>query len=188
MKILIAEDDNISRLVLEAKLKNQGHDVTSVDNGQRAWKEIEKDYFPVLIVDWMMPVLNGLALCRQIRKVQRNQYTYVILLTAKEGKASYLEAMKAGVDDFMTKPCDDEQLVTRIHVADRILGLRQQVTQLEGLLPICSFCKKIRNEKSSWENLEGYVGRFTETRFKHSICEECSTDFLDQPPVEELSE
>ena len=178
MKILIAEDEEISRISLEAILQKQGHEVVAVEDGQKAWKAFQDDYFPVVISDWLMPVVNGLVLARQIRKFQRDNYSYVLLLTALEGRANYLEGMRAGADDFISKPVDREQLLARLHVAERILGLRRHLIQLEGLLQICSFCKKIRNERNRWEPLEVYVGRHSTARFSHGVCAECSQQFL----------
>ncbi len=129
MKILIAEDDEVSRLVLTFALKKQGHEVVAVENGRSAWEAFEKSYFPVLILDWLMPGMDGVALCRQIRKLQRASYTYIVLLTTLEGKANYLEAMDAGADDFMTKPFDVDQLAGRIHVAERIIDLQRRVEE-----------------------------------------------------------
>ena len=129
MRILIAEDDEISRLVLTFALKKQGHEVVAVDNGRRAWEEYQKSYFPVLILDWLMPGMDGVALCRQVRKLQQASYTYIVLLTTLEGKANYLEAMDAGADDFMTKPFDADQLAGRIHVAKRIIDLQRRVEE-----------------------------------------------------------
>ena len=165
-------------MALEAILLKNGHEVVVAEDGQKAWKAFQSDYFPVVISDWLMPVVNGLVLARQIRKFQRDNYSYVVLLTALGGKANYLEAMKAGADDFITKPVDREQLLARLHVAERILGLRRHLSQLEGLLQICSFCKKIRNERHRWEPLEVYVGRHSEARFSHGVCKECSEEFL----------
>ena len=123
MKILIAEDEKISRMVLEASLKKRGHEVIAVENGRKAWEAFRQDYFPVMISDWMMPEMDGLALCRKIREQPHDNYTYLVLLTSLEGKTNYLEAMEAGADDFMTKPFDADQLTARIQVAERILGL-----------------------------------------------------------------
>ena len=173
MKILVAEDENISRLVLEASLKKRGHEVVAVENGRKAWEAFQKEYFPVIISDWMMPEMDGLALCREIRKLPRDNYTYVVLLTSLEGKTNYLEAMDAGADDFMTKPFDADQLTARIQVADRILGLHKHVTQLEGLLPICCSCKRIRDGTDHWQRVENYIEIHSEARFTHGYCPEC---------------
>ena len=127
MKILIAEDDTTSRLLFAATLRKLGHTVTAVEDGRKAWEAWQKDEYPLLISDWMMPDIDGLQLCRMIRSEPGLQYTYIILLTALDSKGSYLEGMDAGADDFITKPFDEEQLAARLRVAERILGLHQKL-------------------------------------------------------------
>ncbi len=178
MKILVAEDDLASRTVLETLLKKYGHDVVAVENGGRAWERFQKEYFPVIISDWLMPVMDGLALCRKVRELPHDNYSYIVLLTTLEGKTNYLEAMKAGADDFMTKPFDAEQLTARIQVAERILGLRHHLNQLEGLLPICCSCKKIRDGNDNWQRLETYIEIHSEAHFTHGYCPECHEKYL----------
>ncbi|MEO9061137.1 MAG: diguanylate cyclase [Nitrosospira sp.] len=125
MKILIAEDDTPSRLVFGAILRKLGHAVTAVADGREAWKAWQQNDYPLVISDWMMPDIDGLELCKMIRAEHSLQYTYIILLTSMDGKGSYLEGMKAGADDFITKPFDEEYLATRLHVAERILALHK---------------------------------------------------------------
>jgi phosphoserine phosphatase RsbU/P len=173
MRILIAEDDEVSRLVLEATLQKLGHSVEVTTNGREALDAFQVEYFPVLISDWMMPELDGLTVCRAIRKLHRDHYTIVIFLTALGGKIHYLEAMNAGADDFITKPFDSDQLAARLVAAERILSLRKQVKQLEGLLPICTHCKRIRDGNQQWKSIESFITLRSEARFSHSICPEC---------------
>ncbi len=174
MKILIAEDDATSRLVLEATLRKAGHEVVAAENGLHAWTAWREAFCPVLISDWQMPDLDGLELCRVIRRTGNANYTYIILLTAHGGKTNYLEAMTAGADDFLTKPLDVEQLLAKLHVAERILGLRQHVKRLEGILSICAYCKKIRDD-NRWRQMESYVTQHSEAQFSHGICPDCFT-------------
>lgn len=173
MKILVADDDDFSRTLLVKVLEGLKHEVTAVPDGQAAWEAVQRDYFPVLISDWLMPHIKGPELCRIIRKVSRDNYTYIILLTVMSGRNSYLEGMGAGADDFLTKPFDEDQIAARLHVAERILGLRRHVRQLEGILPICSYCKKIRDEQNTWHSVERYVTERTKTLFSHGICPDC---------------
>jgi DNA-binding response OmpR family regulator len=123
MKILIADDDEITRRLLDSALTNIGHDVRETSNGREAWNAWESGEFPLIISDWMMPDLDGLEFCRRIRAERRTDYTYIVLLTSRIGKANYLEAMNAGADDFITKPFQKDSLAARVRVAERILGL-----------------------------------------------------------------
>lgn len=123
MKILIADDDLTSRLVLATTLQGMGHTVVAVENGRLAWERWQSEAFALLISDWQMPDLDGLALCQQIRSTEREHYTCVILLTSKEGKGSQLDGMAAGADDFITKPFDEKLLAARLCVAERMLAL-----------------------------------------------------------------
>lgn len=175
MKILIAEDDTVSSLVLAAKLKKLGHEVLTAENGRDAWYTYQRESPRIVITDWMMPVVDGLELCRMIRSDHRVQYTYIIMLTALGGKGSYLEGMNAGADDFVTKPFDMEALKARLRVAERIIHLQAAVNQLEGLLPICSYCKKIRDENNIWQPLEYYVANKTDTAFAQTVCPNCGS-------------
>ena len=129
MKILIAEDDNVSRLVLVSALKKQGHEVVATENGLEALQVLQKEYFPVLILDWLMPGMDGLEVCREVRSLLLESYTYIVLLTSLEGKSNYLEAMDAGADDFISKPFDADQLRGRIHVAERIINLQLRIAE-----------------------------------------------------------
>jgi phosphoserine phosphatase RsbU/P len=174
MKVLIAEDDPVSSLILSTKLKKLGYEVTVAENGREAWYAYQTLYPKIVITDWMMPQIDGLELCRMIRANSRLQYTYVIMLTALGGKADYLEGMNAGADDFVTKPFELEGLKARLRVAERVLSLQETVDTMEGLLPICSYCKKIRDTENVWHTVEDYVEDRTETSFEHDLCPECA--------------
>ncbi len=175
MKVLIAEDDSVSSFVLAARVRKMGHEVLTAVNGIAAWEMYQHEHPRLVITDWMMPEMNGIELCRRIRAVETRSYTYVILLTALSGRTSYLEGMDAGADDFVTKPLDVEGLQARLRVAERVVHLQQDVHQLEGLLPICSYCKKIRDKQDMWHPLENYVGEKTETEFSPTLCPDCAT-------------
>lgn len=175
MKILIAEDDATSRLMLQSTLEMLGHEVIAVEHGGQALIRWLADSPSVIISDWLMPEMDGPALCRAIRKTNRTPYTFIIMLTALGGKENYLEAMHAGADDFLTKPCDEDQLAARLVVAERILGLRKHVSQLEELLPICAYCKQIRDDHDQWQPVEQYISDHAgaQTKFSHGICPAC---------------
>ena len=131
MRILIAEDDMASRLILSEITTQLGHDVVTAENGQDAWTIFKHGHVPLVITDWMMPDVDGIELTRRIRAERRERYTYVIFLTALGGKDDYLEAMTAGADDFASKPLDAEQIRARLRVAERVLGLQRELVRLE---------------------------------------------------------
>ncbi len=173
MKILIAEDDDVSRKVLQVTLEKAGHEVVAAPGGVEAWESFDQDPLRVVVSDWMMPVLDGLELCKRVRARPGTAYTYFILLTARTGRENYRHAMDAGVDDFLTKPLERDELSIRLHVAQRILGFASRIKQLEDLLPICSYCKKIRDEQQNWDPIEHYISKHTDSSFSHGICPEC---------------
>ena len=173
MKVLVAEDDDVSRLVLEATLKKLGHEVVTALDGEEAWCAFQKEYFPIVITDWLMPRVNGPSLCARIRDSGHDRYTYIIMVTVLGGKDSFREAMDSGTDDFLTKPIDFEQLVARLRVAGRILQLQAEVRTLTGLFPICCYCKKIRNDQNYWERVEDYVSHQTGAVFSTGVCPDC---------------
>jgi len=174
LKILVAEDEGVSRMLIEALLKRAGLDPVIVTNGTDAWAELQRAEYSVLISDYQMPGLDGFELVRRLRAAQFRHYTYVILLTAKGGKSNHLEAIHAGADDFVTKPFDADLLFARLHVAERILGLQHHVKQLEGLLHICAQCKRIRDENKDWTQLERYITAHSNVLFSHGLCPDCA--------------
>jgi phosphoserine phosphatase RsbU/P len=189
MNIVIADDDTTSLIVLSATLKKLGHQVTVTTSGAEALAVFNSMHVPILISDLVMPHVDGLELCRRVRALDRPRYTYIILLTSIGGKSGYLVGMKAGADDFITKPFDEEQLAARLQVAERILGLQSQVKQLSGLLPICSQCKKIRDDQNYWQQVESYVATRSDATFTHSYCPDCLEQALqevDRLPAQDL--
>jgi len=173
MKILIAEDDLIASRVLEAALVKQGHEPLVAEDGEAAWKIVEAQSVRLVVSDWRMPRLDGLELCQRIR-ARPGDYTYFILLTQMAATEQNLRtATDAGVDDFLAKPIESSQLWMRLRVAERILGFTTEVRQLESFLPICGYCKKVRDDKNYWQQIEQYVRQRTGTAFSHGVCPDC---------------
>jgi CheY-like chemotaxis protein len=127
MDILVADDDRSGRFLLNSALRELGHSVTETENGCDAWEAWKRQRHQLIISDWMMPGMDGLELCRRIRAEETPQLSYVILITAREGKANYLDAMNSGVDDFISKPFERDRFMARVRVAMRILGLNQSL-------------------------------------------------------------
>jgi phosphoserine phosphatase RsbU/P len=174
MKVLVAEDDSVSSLVLATRLRKMGHEVITAENGKEAWFSFVRSHPRLVITDWMMPHMDGLELCRKIRGEGRALYTYIILLTALGGKENFIEGMNAGADDFLTKPAEPETLTARMRVAERVLALQAEVNQLEDLLPICAYCKRIRDDANEWQGIEEYMSERTEASFEHELCPDCA--------------
>lgn len=174
VKILAVEDDAVARAVLRQALRRLGHDVVEAEDGDAAWAYLEAEPVRVVVSDWIMPKSDGLDLCRRIRGRTGVEYIYFILLTGRDATSdNQSEAADAGVDDFLTKPLDLGELWMRLRVAERILRYTTQVRQLEQLLPICSYCKKIRDDRNYWQQIEGYISERTGSDFSHSVCPEC---------------
>jgi len=180
MNILVVDDDVRMRFLLETTLGRMGHSVAVAKDGLEGLTAFGRCHVPLIISDMMMPVMDGLEFCRRIRKANRSQYTYIILLTAVDGKSGYLDGMNAGADDFINKPFDEDVLAARIKVAERILSLQSQVKQLAGLLPICAICKKVRDDQNYWHQVESFIARHTDATFTHSYCPDCFKKLLSQ--------
>ena len=185
MKILLVDDDPISLGVLKSALQHAGYETIDVDGGEKAWLILNRESIRLIISDWMMPTLDGLELCRRVRARPKREYVYFILLTARSGAENYHVAMENGVDDFLAKPFRFEELQIRIRVAERILGFMSQVGELKKLLPICSYCKRVRDDKDYLHQIESHIHNHTGTDFSHSICPECYEKVI-KPQLEEI--
>jgi DNA-binding response OmpR family regulator len=180
-KILIADDDPIASQVLRLALQRLGHQVVVARDGAEAWSYFDEDPVRVIISDWMMPGLDGLQLCEKVRNRTNTPYTYFILLTGAHTSADdYSMAMDSGVDDFLLKPFDPAMVRARIRVAERIITFATQVKQLKDLIPMCSYCRKIRDDQDYWQQVESYINEQTGSRFSHGICPDCFTQVISE--------
>ena len=184
MKILIAEDDPVSVKILEFTLQHWGHEVISAEDGEAAWRLFDAEPVRIIVSDWMMPGIDGLKLCDQVRARPKTEYTYFILLTAVNTDRDNLrKAMDAGIDDFLTKPLDREAIYMRLRVAERILGYTTEIRMLKELLPICMYCKRVRDDQDYWQQVETYIHQCTGTNFSHGICPDCFTKQMTNMPA-----
>jgi len=188
MRILIAEDDAVSRRVLEATLLKFGHEVVVAPDGAEAWAALQREDAPSLaILDWMMPEIDGVELCGRVRGLPTETPPYLILLTAKSGKENVVTGLQAGANDYLTKPFHRAELQARVQVGALVLELQSrlvarvseleaalsQIKQLQGLLPMCSYCKKIRDEQNYWQRVDSYISEHADVEFSHGICPGC---------------
>ena len=187
MRALIADDDRIATALLSRALANWQFDVSVAHDGESAWT-LTRTLAPQLaIIDWMMPTLDGPDLCRRIRQDERHSHMHLILLSSRGSRADIVAGLNAGADDYLVKPFDPEELRARLHVGVRVLTLQERladrvaeleaavstVRRLHGLLPICSYCKRVRNDGDDWEQLESYISEHTDAQFSHGICPPC---------------
>jgi two-component system, NtrC family, sensor kinase len=129
MKVLIAEDDPVSRRLLQSYLQKWGHEVVAAVNGAEAWQHFQAEPFPLVVSDWMMPEMDGLQLVKQIRSHSRPGYTYIILVTEKSQKEDVVTGIEAGADDFVTKPFDRDELHARLRTGERIVSLERRLAE-----------------------------------------------------------
>ncbi len=194
MKILIAEDDPVSRRLLQAALAKWGYEVMVAADGLQAWQALQQDPPPVLLIlDWLMPEMDGLEVCRKARTLPGCQSAYIILLTGRTGKEDVITGLDAGADDYVTKPFDPGELRARVSVGVRVAQLQtslaERVRELEaalakvktlsGMLPICASCKKIRDDQGYWTQIESYIRHHSEAEFSHGFCPECAKSWLE---------
>ena len=199
MQVLAADDDPVIRAMVKQVLERGSYTVRLASNGTEAADIWQATRPQIVLTDWMMPGMDGDQLCRLIRETPGARYTYVILLTAKDSAEEVLDGLDAGADDYMTKPFDHRELLMRVNVGRRIVALEamlkaqvdelqqalNQVRTLEGLLPICAYCKKIREDDGYWHEIEVYVEKRTDASFSHGYCPKCMEERV-MPQIEEI--
>ena len=188
MRILTADDDAMLRHGLSVQLRRWGYEPIVCANGAEARAVLKGGDPPQLaILDRTMPGAGGIELCAEIRADAALQSTYVILLTAHDTRDDILHGLDGGADEYLTKPLDWEMLRARLRAGARIVTLQQDlalrvaelqealanVKQLSGLLPMCSYCKRIRDDGDYWQQLETYLSHHSEAEFSHGICPPC---------------
>ena len=191
MRILIADDETFSRSMLHSVLRSWNHEVVEATDGIEALDLLRADDGPQLaLLDWIMPKMDGVEVIHTVRETvsSKHRYIYMILLTQKRAKQDVIQGLESGADDYMVKPFDPNELRVRIRSGQRIIQLQSelvavnrelhsalaQVKQLSGLLPICSSCKKIRDDAGYWQQIEAYIRDHSEAQFTHGICPECA--------------
>jgi CheY-like chemotaxis protein len=195
MDILIAEDDATSRRILEVLLTKWGHRVVSTRDGKEALSRLLRPDAPsISLLDWMMPGVDGVEICRRLREREDGPPMYLILVTARDAKADLVEGLEAGADDYVVKPFQHDELRARLEVgirmvtlqrelADRVRDLQEaldHVKTLQGLLPICSHCHAIRDPQQDWHALETYLSEHTDALLSHSLCPACYREHYGQ--------
>ena len=193
MRALIADDDRIATEILSTALQRLNIQVAVANDGGAAWDLLTAGDSPSLaIIDWMMPTVDGLELCRRIRQNAAHAHMYLILLTGRDARKDVVAGLDAGADDYIVKPFDPDELRARVQVGVRVLALQERladrvaelqdaltrVKRLQGLLPICSYCKRIRGDDQYWQQVDSYITEHTDAQFTHGICPPCAEKLL----------
>jgi sigma-B regulation protein RsbU (phosphoserine phosphatase) len=187
--ILLAEDHDATRESLQRLLESRGYIVTAVNDGAKAtWKLITRDRPSIALIDWNLPSASGIDVCRAARRTKNASYVYLIMLTARVEEADVAEALEAGADDFLRKPYGPVELIARIRNGERTVrlerGLAARISELQEaaerinvlrrLLPICMYCKKVRDDRDYWKAIDAYFQEHTGTLFSHGVCPHCA--------------
>ena len=200
LQVLVADDEAVSRTIVGAMLKKAGYPVIFANDGNQAWRELDCDDPPALaLLDWEMPGLQGPDVVRRLRERQAAAPTYVILLTSRDTSADIVQGLRAGADDYVTKPANEDELIARVSVGARVVQLQMALAErvrsleealasvkaLQTLLPMCAYCKSIRNDQNYWEKVETYFTQHSNVSFTHSYCPSCYERYL-RPELEAL--
>lgn len=204
MKVLVADDGLTIRRLLETYLTKWGYDVVTASDGNEAWKELQNPDAPRLVIlDWLMPGMDGVDVCRRVRELPHGSLFYIIIFTSLEDKKDLVTALDAGADDFIIKSFDKDELQARVKVGERVARLKSEldkrvkeleasmahVKRLQGIIPICMHCHKIRDDREIWQQLDEYFAEHTDVMLSHGLCPECYEkhypEFCDDPEEEQ---
>jgi DNA-binding response OmpR family regulator len=201
MQILIADDDDVIRSILDATLRSWGHDVVACRNGREAHTRLTSAGGPqVAILDWVMPEMTGPEVCAAMgQRGPDAPPAYLILLTANDDLTDIAAGLNAGANDYIIKPFHPVELQARLQAGLRVVGLQtmlrervqelqvalSRVKQLHGLLPICCYCHKIRDDSDYWHRVESYLSDHADVKFSHGICPDCFAKHV-EADLEEL--
>lgn len=199
MKVLVAEDDAFYCGILQSVLREE-YEVLLAQDGNRAWEMLQAADAPRLaLLDWQMPGLSGLEICHRVRSHPAMHGFYLVIATVRQSLDDVLTGFEAGANDYITKPFHAQELRARLRVGRRVLELQAElaarisqlqdalarVKQLQGLLPICSYCKRIRDDHDYWQQVETYMSEHSQATFTHGICPDCYEKFF-KTELEEL--
>jgi sigma-B regulation protein RsbU (phosphoserine phosphatase) len=202
LRVLIADDEPVSRTVVGAMVKKAGYEVCFASDGEQAWAQLSAPNPPsIALLDWEMPGLAGPEVVERIRARNEPAPTYVILLTSRDSSADIVAGLKRGANDYVTKPANEDELVARVNVGARVVELQTALAErvrsleealanvkaLQTLLPMCAYCKSIRNDQNYWEKVETYFHDHSGVSFSHSYCPTCYERFV-KPQLDALED
>lgn len=172
--ILIVDDNTQNIQVLGSILKKENYDVSVSMNGLDALEFLVNEKPDLILLDVMMPQMNGYEVCRILKKDKMLKKIPVIFITAKTNAEDVVKGFKVGAIDYITKPFNAEELLARVKTHVELNRSREQIKTLEGMIPICSNCRKVRDGDGYWKKVEEYISEKTNSTFSHGICDDCA--------------
>lgn len=194
MRMLIADDSQLLRLYIVAALEPLGHEILEAATGPEALAVLTGPHPPALaILDWIMPDLDGPEVCQRVRQTPLAFQPYLILMSQKDAKEDVIHGLGMGANDYVSKPFHEGELRARVEVGERVVRLERtlrdriqaleaataHVRALQGILPICMYCHRIRNDQESWQRLESYITEHSEATLSHGLCPDCAPRMLE---------
>ncbi len=190
-KILIVDDEPINVMIANKILQKNGYDTITAKNGQEALDVTSSESVDLILLDIMMPAMSGFEVCSKLQQDDKLKDIPVIFLTAVTDKESIVKGFDAGGKDYLTKPFNTPELLARVrahaelklsrdkqqHLIEELQKAISEIKTLSGLLPICSHCKKIRDDSGYWQGVEHYIAARSDTQFSHGICPDCMHQF-----------
>ncbi len=179
--ILIVEDSVSNLQLLEHLLAETGYRILTAVNGKSGVKTAVEEPPDLILLDIIMPGMDGYQVCERLKAIPETRHIPIIFLTARRATEDVVRGFKAGAVDYVFKPFEKEELLARVHthvlLKQTIADLRTalaEIKTLKGLLPICSFCRKIRDDQGYWKQLETYFATHSDIEFSYSLCPECA--------------
>jgi len=181
--ILIVDDQEVNVLLLERMLRGAGYvSITSTMDPNEVCELHRKNRYGLILLDLLMPGTDGFQVMEGLKEIEADSYLPVLVITAQPDQK--LRALRAGAKDFVSKPFDLAEVLARVHnmlevrlLHDGLQKALEDVKLLRGLLPICMWCKKIRDDQGYWNAIEHYLGRHSEAEFTHAICPDCKRKY-----------
>jgi len=186
--LILAVDDSAKDLDLLAKiLEREGYEVALAMEGAQALAFAIRERPDLILLDVMMPGMDGFALCRGLKADPASQGIPVIFLTGKSESDEILSGFEAGAVDYVTKPFRIPELLARVHVHVELRCAQMEISTLRGILPTCAHCKKIRDDEGTWHAIEAYISQRSEAQFSHGLCPDCIPLFFPARPKGDLA-
>ena len=174
--ILIVDDNSQNLQFLGKMMAENGYEPALARSGSQALDFIFKEKPELVLLDIMMPEMDGYEVCRELKSQKLTAHIPVIFLTAKIETEDIVKGFETGAVDYVTKPFKSAELLARVKTHIELKRAREEIRTLRGIIPICAKCKKIRDDEGYWKQIETYIEKHSDALFSHGLCPECSKD------------